>query len=50
MVLAQGVEQGLDPTALLPLFSKSPEVPEEGGIAGLFTSHPRCPISWALLK
>jgi len=50
MVLAQGMEQGLEPTALLPLFSIPPEVPKEGAIAGWFTSYAQCPILWALHK
>lgn len=32
MVLAQGMEQELEPTALLPLFSTPPEVLEKAAV------------------
>lgn len=47
MVLVQGMEPGLGSTALLPLFSTPPEVPEAGATAGWFTCYPWCPILWA---
>lgn len=45
MGLAQGVDQGLEPTAQPPLFSTCWEVPEEGAVAGMFISYPRAPAT-----